>query len=123
VQRGFYFDQQRCIGCDTCVVACKQWHQVPDGPASWRRVHTLEEGRFPQVWLVHISLSCCHCAEPACIPACPATAITKRAEDGIVVVDQGLCISPAVVAVCTLAPTRRPSSRMRGPGWRSATCA
>lgn len=92
MQWGFYFDQQRCTGCDTCVVACKQWHYVPPGPASWRRVRLLEEGQFPRVWVAHLSLSCCHCAQPACIPACPTGAIAKRAGDGIVVVDQGRCL-------------------------------
>ncbi len=24
-------DMDLCIGCYTCVVACHQWHQVPDG--------------------------------------------------------------------------------------------
>jgi anaerobic dimethyl sulfoxide reductase subunit B (iron-sulfur subunit) len=110
VQLGFYFDQQRCTGCDTCVVACKQWHQVPAGPASWRRVHTLEEGRFPQVWVAHLSLSCCHCGEPACIPACPAAAITKRAGDGVVVVDQGLCI-PGCRSCLSACPYQAPQFR------------
>lgn len=93
MQLGFYFDQQRCTGCYTCVVACKQWNGVPPGPASWRRVSTMEEGRFPQVWVAHMSLSCCHCVKPACIPACPTRAISKREEDGIVLVDQDLCIT------------------------------
>lgn len=109
-QLGFYFDQQRCIGCDTCVVACKQWRQVPAGPASWRRVRTLEEGKFPQLWLAHLSLSCCHCAEPACTTACPAGAITKRAGDGVVVVDQALCI-PGCRACLHACPYEAPQFR------------
>jgi anaerobic dimethyl sulfoxide reductase subunit B (iron-sulfur subunit) len=93
MQAGFYFDQQRCIGCYTCVVACKQWHSIPTGPASWRRVWTIEEGQFPNVRVRQLSLACCHCLEPPCVDACPAEAITKRAEDGIVVVNQNLCSS------------------------------
>jgi anaerobic dimethyl sulfoxide reductase subunit B (iron-sulfur subunit) len=33
-----------------------------------------------------------HCAEPACVNACPVQAISKRGEDGIVIVDRGKCI-------------------------------
>jgi anaerobic dimethyl sulfoxide reductase subunit B (iron-sulfur subunit) len=38
MQLAFYFDQTRCTGCYTCAVACKDWHDVPAGPASWMRV-------------------------------------------------------------------------------------
>ncbi len=93
MQLGFYFDQRRCTGCYTCVVACKEWHQVPPGPASWCRLKSIEEGRFPEVWLAYAFLPCYHCAQPACVPACPTEAISKRPEDGIVVVDRDACLS------------------------------
>ena len=38
-----------------------------------------------------VSLGCQHCQDPACIPACPAGAISKNA-NGIVTVNQELCI-------------------------------
>ena len=28
MQLGFFFDQTRCSGCLTCVVACRQWHSI-----------------------------------------------------------------------------------------------
>ena len=34
---------------------------------------------------------CNHCTHPACLDACPRAAITKRAQDGIVLVDQDRC--------------------------------
>ena len=44
MQMGFYFDQTLCTGCYTCIVACKDWHDVPAGPASWMRLKTVEKG-------------------------------------------------------------------------------
>ena len=92
MQLSFYFDQTRCTGCFTCVVACKDWHDIPAGPVSWRRVTTTEKGRFPNVSVSFLSTSCLHCAEPSCASACPAGAITKRKEDGIVAVDPTVCL-------------------------------
>jgi len=91
MQMGFYFDQTRCTSCYACVVACKDWHDVPAGPASWRRVTTLEWGKFPNVFVASLASSCYHCAVPLCAIVCPAEAITKREEDGIVVVDREKC--------------------------------
>ena len=81
MQMAFYFDQTRCTGCYTCVVACKDWHDVPPGPASWRQVSCIERGKFPDVF-----------AAPACIPACPVGAINKRESDGVVIVDTEKCL-------------------------------
>ena len=91
-QYGFYFDAGRCIGCRSCVVACKDWNDNKAAESVyWRRVTTVESGKCPNVRLSNQSLSCMHCAKPACVAACPAKAIAKRFEDGIVVVDQSKC--------------------------------
>ncbi len=92
MQMAFYFDQTRCTGCYTCIVACKDWHDVPAGPASRRRVATIEKGHFPDLFVAHLSTACYHCASPACSAACPVGAITKRESDGIVLVDRAACL-------------------------------
>ena len=92
MQLGFYFDQSRCSGCLACVVACKDWHDIPAGPASWIRVTAIEKGKFPDLSLSYLFTPCWHCADPICVKACPVRAITKREEDGIVVVDRETCI-------------------------------
>ena len=92
MQMGFHFDQTRCTGCFTCIVACKDWHDVPAGPAAWRRVTTIEKGTYPELFVAHLATSCYHCASPACIPACPVDAISKRESDGVVLVDREACL-------------------------------
>lgn len=100
MQMGFYFDQTRCTGCFTCIVACKDWNDVPAGPASWRRVITTEKGKYPNLFVAFLSTACHHCAEPACIPVCPTNAISKREADGVVVVDSELCRGKDDCSLC-----------------------
>ena len=92
MQMGFYFDQTRCTGCFTCIVACKDWNDVDAGPASWRRVTTIEKGKYPDLFVAFLSVACHHCVKPSCVSACPVNAITKREQDGVVVVDREACL-------------------------------
>ncbi|MBM3118341.1 MAG: 4Fe-4S dicluster domain-containing protein [Chloroflexi bacterium] len=100
MQLGFYIDQSRCTGCYTCTVACKDWHDIPAGPVNWRWVVTVEDGKYPKVFVAFLSLSCLHCAEPSCMSVCPVDAISKRQEDGIVVVDQEACLGKEACGQC-----------------------
>ena len=92
MQISFRFDQSRCSGCYACVVACKDWHDIPVGPVFLRRVTIQEQGKYPKVTVNYLSAACHHCDEPTCIPACPAEAISKREIDGIVIMDEELCL-------------------------------
>jgi len=42
--------------------------------------------------MVHFPRSCLHCETPDCVTVCPTGASYKRAEDGIVLVDEDKCI-------------------------------
>jgi len=90
-QYGFYVEVDKCVQCYACEVACMAKNNVDLG-VHWRRVSSIWGGQFPNVTNIGISLSCMHCAKPACMAVCPTGAISKRAEDGIVVVDRGKCI-------------------------------
>ena len=92
MQIAFYFDQTRCTGCGACQVACKDWHDLPAGPLNWMRVLYSEKGKFPDVFVSYLVAPCYQCLDPVCIPACPPGAISKRDEDGIVVVDSEACL-------------------------------
>ncbi len=98
---GFYFDQTRCTNCLTCVVACKDWHNVPAGPASWIRIRTMEKGRYPQLRVSFLLQGCYHCARPSCVEACPVQAVQKRGDNGIVIVDRETCLGKEGCGRCS----------------------
>lgn len=90
-QYGFYIDTSRCIGCNACVIACKQWHDVEPGPAKLIRVHQWEKGAFPDIDLRVMPVMCFHCENPNCLEACEHDAIYKEDKYGAVLVDQAKC--------------------------------
>jgi phenylacetyl-CoA:acceptor oxidoreductase 27-kDa subunit len=90
-------DLRRCVGCQTCTAACKQKNATPPG-VQWRRVLDLEIGEYPSVKRAFVPVGCMHCDDPPCLDVCPSTATRKRA-DGIVTIDESLCIGCAYCAV------------------------
>ncbi len=98
-QRAFYFDATRCTGCKTCEFACKDAYDL-DASTAYRKVYeyvggqTLREnGGFATTCFGYfVSVSCCHCADPACVRVCPTEAMHKDAETGLVSVDHRRCV-------------------------------
>ncbi len=91
IQYGMLIDIRRCIGCHSCTVACKSEFDVPLGAErSW--VEYVEKGEYPHVGRSFLPRLCNHCSVPKCVPVCPTDATYKRKQDGIVVVDSGVCI-------------------------------
>jgi Fe-S-cluster-containing dehydrogenase component len=109
---GLVIDLDTCVGCQACVVSCKEWNtgghpapltdQDPYGAeprGAWlNRVHGYEVGEGPDGRTVHFPKSCLHCEDAACVTVCPTGASYKRAEDGIVLVDEDLCIGCGLCA-------------------------
>lgn len=80
----------KCWGCMTCAVACKQENHAPDGV---RLIHVSEEGPEQTTGGWHYAFKvnrCLHCDAPPCAEVCPNEAIVKRA-DGIVVLSESDC--------------------------------
>jgi len=94
---GMVVDVNRCVGCQTCTVACKHANDTVPG-VQWRRVLDVETGTFPDVERIFLVVGCQHCAEPPCVPVCP-TGATEQRGDGIVTMDYDLCIGCASCAV------------------------
>ncbi len=90
-QYGFFIDLSRCTGCNACVIACKQWHDISPGPVKWMRVYQWEKGAFPNIDLRVLPIPCLHCENPVCAEACPHHAIYKEDKYGAVLVDHEKC--------------------------------
>ncbi len=90
-QKGFYYDMTACIGCKACQVACKDKNDLPVG-ITYRQVYTFEGGSYPRPWMYNLSIACNHCENPRCVENCPTGARIKRADDGLVTIDQEACI-------------------------------
>ena len=88
---GFYVDVQRCIGCRTCQVACKDRHNLQAAGPRTRRVGSFECGTYPEMGMFHLTVSCNHCDDPACVKVCP-TGASHKLEDGTVQIDKSKCI-------------------------------
>ena len=95
---GMAIDLSRCIGCNTCAVACKVSNNLPKD-VWWNVVHT--EGRDfadtskgtygGEMQLSWLPVNCMHCENAVCEEVCPTGATVKR-DDGIVTVDEETCI-------------------------------
>ena len=94
---GMVVDLNRCVGCQTCTIACKHANDTPPG-VQWRRVLDVERGTFPDVERLFMVVGCQHCAEPPCVPVCP-TGATKQRADGLVTMDYDTCIGCSYCAV------------------------
>jgi ethylbenzene hydroxylase subunit beta/complex iron-sulfur molybdoenzyme family reductase subunit beta len=158
------FDMNKCLGCQTCAIACKTlwtdqegmdymwwnivstmpgqgsprgWQEMGggfrDGEAQVSRIPLREEfgealefnydevfyggqgltahlqpkgapeargplwdedeasGDYPNSYFFYLQMICLHCTNPACLAACPRSAIYKRVDDGIVLIDEERC--------------------------------
>ncbi|MFC6974819.1 4Fe-4S dicluster domain-containing protein [Halomicroarcula sp. GCM10025709] len=87
---GMVIDLQKCVGCDSCTVACKAENRTPPG-VSYNVVMEEEHGEFPEVTRTNVPRPCMQCENPPCVQVCPVSA-TYKMDNGVVNVDYDRCI-------------------------------
>jgi NADPH-dependent glutamate synthase beta subunit-like oxidoreductase len=97
-QLAMMVDLNRCIGCRTCIVACRNHHEIIDHTAAmpnelpfYLRVEGRIQGIFPELSAEAWVVPCQHCSDPLCRLSCPQGAIAKNSETGIVRIDKNNC--------------------------------
>jgi len=105
-------DTTKCVGCKACQVICKEWNELEGEetllPAAELGIqnpprltaetymllthHEIDNPEAPGGFnSIFVKRQCMHCDEPACVSACPVTALEKTAA-GPVVYDVNKCI-------------------------------
>lgn len=95
----YLYDSTKCIGCRACTSACHQANDMP--PLSHDKPVDLSEKsrttiRYiaggPKEPPVYVKRQCMHCLDPACVSACPVSAMKVDEKTGIVDNDPSTCI-------------------------------
>lgn len=103
--KAILIDTARCIGCKSCVAACKEAHGLPPEETGDLSPTTLTNVFFrtitePKPHLImgegrllerSYKYQCMHCLDPACASACPVGALRKTPQ-GPVIYDASRCI-------------------------------
>jgi Fe-S-cluster-containing dehydrogenase component len=89
---GMVIDLDKCVGCGTCMAACRSENNVPvadrriasEGRSIfWMDMLTMTEGEFPNIKKRIMPRPCFHCENPPCTKVCPVRA-TYINEEGLV---------------------------------------
>ncbi len=95
------YDSTKCVGCNACTVACRDWNKTSvepdengyyDAPEeltadTWTLIQLYQDGEEH----AFVKRQCMHCVDPGCVSGCPVHALEKTAE-GPVTYDASRCI-------------------------------
>ena len=109
---GILYDSTLCVGCQACMVGCKQANEMEVEPSGHDKLWdapkdlsartlniikcyqngTAEVKDRAKDGYSFVKRQCMHCLDPACVTACPVSALTKDLVDGIVGYNEKACI-------------------------------
>ena len=93
-------DVTKCIGCEECVKACQELHELPqERPWPWvKKITDLSSSRWTTIVDAlgdqgkhYVRRQCRHCLDPECVSVCIVGAL-KKTDEGPVVYDPDICI-------------------------------
>ena len=116
-------DITKCIGCESCSVACKLWNKLPYGKKKSRKQKE-EKDLDDDTWTViqrkrveapsgkgytrFVKKQCMHCLEPSCASACFSKALRVDPETHAVVYIPELCVGCRYCMIACPLSTRSP---------------
>ena len=86
-QWAFIIDLRRCDGCGKCTTGCQEMHHLPDDQA-WIKVYEVTDASGGSY---SMPVLCQMCERAPCVQVCPVGA-TYHEADGVVLIDQNVCI-------------------------------
>ncbi len=137
---GMAIDIEKCIGCGTCVRACKTENDVPHEAftfRTWIERYVVDPAEFdhpkvespnggydgfherevrdPNLKMFFVPKLCNHCEHSPCVQVCPVGA-TFESEDGVVLVDKSVLPRLPLLrpGVPVRLPLHRPAHAHRG---------
>lgn len=98
-QYGMLINLERCTGCYSCVVSCKQYFGTRPG-VDYNQGSFVEWGEYPNAHRRYLSTMCNHCEEPPCMTSCKFEA-TYKSPEGPVLTRPEKCVGcGACVRAC-----------------------
>ncbi|MBT3311383.1 MAG: hydrogenase 2 operon protein HybA [Desulfobacterales bacterium] len=109
---GMLYDATLCIGCEVCMVACRKANNLSPQPTGIQKLWDNPKNLSFETYNIikkyqngtgkvkdneingfsFVKSQCMHCVDPSCVSACPASAMTKDKETGVVSYNPEACI-------------------------------
>lgn len=92
MRRAMVVDLDKCCGCKSCEVACKQENDVALGCYWNKTLQVGPEGKYPDLNMYFLPTMCQQCKDAPCVKVCPTGASYRDEKTGVVLVDKEKCI-------------------------------